>query len=177
DAQQTCLVTHVVLKDNVHVRVEVNAALGHHPEHLIVGEDAMLDLLATGAYRGLDGLRRVRVNRNPWAFASPQAAFSCSCVIVCLPPSRMLADAKILTTSARSAFSRRTSWRISSGLPLFSLSGRIAVSRRGPGMIPRSMASRTLTSEGSPTLCTVVKPAIKTTYRFSAVYKASAAGE
>src|SRR5207247_6116560 len=65
NAEKTRLVAHVVLKDNAHVWVEVNAALGHHLEHFIVGEDAMLDLPATGTYRSLDGLRRVRVNHRP----------------------------------------------------------------------------------------------------------------
>ena len=45
----------------------------------------------------------------------------------------MLADAKILTTSAPSVLSWRTFWRISSGVPLRSLIWRIEVRMRGPG--------------------------------------------
>ena len=69
----------------------------------------------------------------PCAFASPHTACSCASVIVCLPPSRMLADAKILMTSAPSFFSCRTFSRISSGVPLLSLNCRIDVRMRGPG--------------------------------------------
>ncbi len=47
--------------------------------------------------------------RIPCAFASPQSAASCASLSVCAPPSRMLADAKILMTSAPCAFRCRTS--------------------------------------------------------------------
>ncbi len=107
--------------------------------------------------------------RMPRVFASPQTARSCSSVIVCLPPSRMLAEAKILTTSAPSCLSWRTSARISSGVPLRSLICRIDVRIRGPGRAPRAIASRNSTSLADPGLWMVVKPAIKVTKAFSAL--------
>ena len=50
--------------------------------------------------------------RRPSFFASPHAAFICSCDIVGAPPLRMLCDAKILITSAPSAARFRTASRI-----------------------------------------------------------------
>jgi hypothetical protein len=88
----------------------------------------------------------------PIVLASPHAACSCSSVIVCLPPSRMLADAKIFTTSAPSVLSWRTFSRISAGVPLRSFSCRIEVRMRGPGMTPRAIASRRSTSLAEPGL-------------------------
>jgi hypothetical protein len=54
-----------------------------------------------------------------------------------------------------------TNARISSGVPLSSLIGRIDVNRRGPAITPRAMAARTSTSSGDPMVCTVVNPAIR----------------
>src|SRR5438477_12829522 len=75
----------------------------------------------------------------------------------------MDAEAKILMRSAPASFCLRTKARISSGVPVFSprpSSGSTAVRMRGPGSAPFAIASRSGTSMGEPTLCTVVKPAI-----------------
>ena len=88
----------------------------------------------------------------------------------------MLFDANIFTRSAPSAFILRTNARIASGVPVFSLTGRIDVSSRGPGTTPRAIAARRSTSDGEPMLCTVVKPAISVTYAFSAEYSIDCCG-
>ena len=99
--------------------------------------------------------------RSPCAFDSPQAASSCSGVMVASPPSRMDLEAKILITSAPRALNRRTEARSESGdpPPVRSLSEPRDVITRGPGMRPALMASRSTALSASPMLCTVVKPA------------------
>jgi hypothetical protein len=47
-------------------------------------------------------------------------------------------------------------------------SGSLAVRIRGPGSTPFAIASRSGISFGAPTLCTVVKPAIRVTHAFDA---------
>ena len=124
---------------------------------------------ASAAARTDEGLCACTHDRNPTALASPHAAWICSSVIVCVPPSRLLFDANSFTRSAPSALSFCGRTRGSaSGVPVFSLIGRIDVSRRGPGRTPRAIAARTSTSSGEPRLCTVVKPAASVVYAFSA---------
>jgi hypothetical protein len=106
--------------------------------------------------------------RSPCAFASPHAASICSCDMVGAPPSRMLAEAKILIRSAPSAFFFRMSARMSSTVILGLETCPSEVSSRGPGRTPRAMASRNGLSDVAPTLWTVVNPAISVTYAFSA---------
>ena len=106
--------------------------------------------------------------RSPTACASVHTASSCPGVITSPPPSRMLAEANTLTTSAPSSFRRRTNARISSGDPVPARTARSEVSTRGPGRTPRAMASRRSRSAGLPRLCTVVKPAIRVAQAFSA---------
>ncbi len=84
------------------------------------------------------------------------------------PPSRMLAEAKILITSAPSAFFFLTSARISSTVMLGLEIWPSEVSRRGPGITPRASASRSGLSDIAPRLWTVVKPAINVVKAFSA---------
>ncbi len=114
--------------------------------------------------------------RSPAALAASQAAWICSSVIVCPPPSRLLFDANSFTRSAPSAFILRTNARIASGVPLFSVTGVIEVSSRGPGTMPRAIAARRSTSDGEPMLCTVVKPDINVTYAFSTEYSIDCCG-
>src|SRR5947199_4510763 len=64
------------------------------------------------------------IARRPCARASPQAASSCSCEKVGVPPSRMLRDAKILMRSAPSDFFFRTYSRSCSGVSLASSRSR-----------------------------------------------------
>jgi hypothetical protein len=118
---------------------------------------------ARAAARIDEGLCACTHERNPSALAASHAAWICSSVIVWPPPSRLLFEANIFTRSAPSAFTLRTKARIASGVPVFSLTGLIEVSRRGPGRMPRAIAARRSTSEGEPMLCTVVKPDISVT--------------
>ena len=106
--------------------------------------------------------------RSPCARASPHAASSCSCESVGTPPSRMLADAKILIRSAPAAFFWRMSARMSSGVIFGFDTWPSELRMRGPGSTPRAIASRRGLSDIAPTLCTVVKPAISVTNAFSA---------
>ena len=80
-----------------------------------------------------------------------------------MPPSRMLAEAKILIRSAPSAFFLRMSSRICSGVHFAFAIEPSDVRMRGPGSTPRLIASRSGLSDAAPTLCTVVKPAISVT--------------
>ena len=122
---------------------------------------ATTDLLA------LSGPCACTAERSPLAAASPHAARSCSSVIVGVPPTRMLAEAKILMTSAPSAASRRTSRRISLGSPLRTWIDCSEVRIRGPGILPRAIQFRRSASSREPRFCTVVIPPIKVMYAFS----------
>ena len=117
--------------------------------------------------------------RSPCAVDSPQAAASCASDIVASPPSRMDFDAKILITSAPAALKRRTTARSESGLPPAerSFMEPSDVSTRGPGMVPRLMASRSVPLSSSPMLCTVVKPACSVAHALPAWLYACVAGE
>src|ERR1022692_2114785 len=115
-------------------------------------------------------------DHSPWAVASPQAAVICSGVMVILPPSRMLAVANSFTTSAPPAFIWRTNWRIWAASPVFSLSCRREVSRRGPGMAPEAIWARRSASSSAPKLCTVVKPLIRVAWRLAAGGRAACWG-
>ena len=130
----------------------------------------MLDLLAAGEGRAPRALGTVSVDHGAEAAlgAWPQAASSCSWLSVGVPPTLMLADAKILITSAPADASSSTRARISSGPPLPSVMGWIDVRIRGPGSDPRAIASRTGTSSGPPRLCTVVTPLASMFQAFSA---------
>src|SRR4051812_16591702 len=81
----------------------------------------------------------------------------------------MLADAKILMTSAPSAFRCRTCARSVSGVGRWLLNGLSEVNTRGPGIWPRAIHSRRSLSSGEPGLWIVVKPAINVAYAFPAV--------
>ena len=107
----------------------------------------------------LSGLCAWTSVRSPTALASPHAATSCESVIVCWPPSRMLAEANSLMTSAPWALRCRTSARSESGPPLRSVSGSSEVSIRGPGSPCVAIQSRRSASLRDPTLWIVVNPA------------------
>ncbi len=108
--------------------------------------------------------------RSPSFFASSQAAFNCSCESN-MPGRRTLPAAKILITSAPASFCFLTKARISSTEPVFSpwpIRTWPDVRIRGPGSSPFAMASRNWMSARSPTLCTVVKPAMSVDHAFAA---------
>ena len=70
----------------------------------------------------------------------------------------MLLEANTFTRSAPSSFSLRTAALICSGSPVCAVIGCNEVNKRGPGMIPRLIASRSGLSAAEPTLWTVVNP-------------------
>ena len=83
----------------------------------------------------------------------------------------MLADAKILMTSAPSALRPRTCARSESGDSRWLLIGFSEVSTRGPGISPAAIQSRRSLSSGEPGLWTVVNPAMSVAYALPAVDK------
>ena len=88
----------------------------------------------------------------------------------------MLAEAKILITSAPAAATSSTCARISAGPPVPSITGRTEVSTRGPGREPLAMALRSGMSSEPPTLCTVVTPLRSMFHAFSAAYSICSRG-
>src|SRR5207244_2281080 len=85
-------------------------------------------------------------------------------------------EALLISEAAPPSFCLRTKARISSGVPVFSprpSSGSTAVRMRGPGSAPFAISSRSGTSMGEPTLCTVVKPAINVSQALDAAWYAA----
>jgi hypothetical protein len=80
----------------------------------------------------------------------------------------MLCEAKTLMTSAPSSAALSTCARSTSTGSDSSDSGSMAVRMRGPGSVPRAMASRSGLSIGAPSDCTVVTPPSSVRYAFSA---------
>ena len=105
------------------IGIEEDAAGVHQLQCRVVEERPVLDAGTTGQDHLARRVSRVEVTttRIPCALASPQTAAICSSVMVCLPPSRMLAVAKILITSPPSALVWRTISRSFAGAPDFSV--------------------------------------------------------
>ena len=115
DAEEALLVLEIVLRDQADVRIEPDAALGQQLERLRRWRARRARRRCSRRARRASSIRgcaRAPCERRPCARASPHAASSCSCDSVGVPPSRMLADAKILIRSAPSAFFLRMSSRI-----------------------------------------------------------------
>ena len=145
DAEEPRLVLEVVLRHQPDVGVEVDAARRRAASRPRAwpGRRARPPCSRPGPpASSTPGLCACTIDRRPCDLASPHAASTCSCDSVGTPPSRMLAEAKIFTRSAPSAFSFRTSARISSGVSLGLLIWPSELSSRGPGSTPRAIASR-----------------------------------
>src|SRR5881409_3305893 len=169
-AEEPAFELEIVWEVEADVGIEPDAVLGENGECFLRREDAMFDCSAVRTRGSYHGFGALRVDHCPQTLRTSFAAgaSSCSWERVGPPPSLMLAYAKILIRSAPSAFLRRTYSRSCCGVSRSSVIWSSEVRILGPGSTPRAIACRRGLSEGLPTLCTVVNPAINVTYAFSA---------
>ena len=166
-ADEAVIFSHIIMEHESGLRIEIGAACDKKFKRIVVRRHgSVLDLECNRPTRrrALHPYKRERV-RNPCLFATSQAALSCSCQSDMPPP---LADRfrgenfdQICARRFLLAHETHESHRRASFSPLALEGLRTAVRMRGPGIAPLAIASRSGTSVGEPTLCTVVKPAIE----------------